>query len=151
MIVDHIRHLGRYAHLFDGAEKIAEFLVKNPLQTLSPAQEYPVPGTDYRISPTVMEPKSFESKRWEGHRRHADLHLVAQGREYLGWLPITQLKMPSDYVKEADVEFYDDPLPGSKILLEEGYFAIFLPEDIHKPLLEGDGSGGIKILLKAKA
>ncbi|MCI8441644.1 MAG: DUF386 domain-containing protein [Provencibacterium sp.] len=151
MIIDHIRNLGRYARLFEDADKIAAFFAEHPLEELKLSQSCPVAGTDYILSPVKIEPKPFEEKRWEGHRRHTDLHLVIRGREYLGWIPVSEMKMSSDYAEEPDVGFFEDRLPGSRISLEEGYFALFLPEDIHKPMLSGEGSGGIKLLLKARA
>lgn len=105
MIIDHIRNLGRYARLFEDADKIAAFFAEHPLEELKLSQSCPVAGTDYILSPVKIEPKPFEEKRWEGHRRHTDLHLVIQGREYLGWIPVSEMKMSSDYAEEPDVGF----------------------------------------------
>ena len=47
--------------------------------------------------------------------------------------PISRLTPVTEYEAARDVRLYSDPVSGSDLRLEPGMFAIFLPQDGHKP------------------
>jgi biofilm protein TabA len=73
-------------------------------------------------------------KRFESHRRYIDIQVNLAGGEIMEWLPASALAVSDDFAPDGDVRFYHQPaqLP-TRLLVEPGHFAIFYPEDAHKP------------------
>jgi YhcH/YjgK/YiaL family protein len=152
MIVDKIQNIGRYIKLVKNADKIADYFKENALDAIAQAKEkISIAGTEYTFSPYEIKAVPSKEKRWEIHRDHIDIHIVLIGKEYVEWLPAEYLKNSIEYKTDADVEFFSDSLKGSPVLLEPGYFCLCMPEDAHKPSISGDGTYGIKTLVKAAA
>jgi len=73
-------------------------------------------------------------KKWETHRLHGDIQYVVTGREQIGYAARESLAVKTLYNPEKDAEFYEAPSgPHAHLLLEAGFFAIFLPQDGHQP------------------
>ena len=96
---------------------------------------------------------------WETHRRFADLQLMLDGEERLGWLPLMAappIKTPYDELR--DVCFYhppadDHPTAPRHLPLTPGHFAIFLPSDLHAPglcPLDGNAQPVTKAVIKIR-
>jgi YhcH/YjgK/YiaL family protein len=68
----------------------------------------------------------------ETHRRFTDLQLILAGREMIQWAPMTGLEMAIPCDDEKDLAFWKDA-PSTDLVLGPGQFAIFLPDDAHKP------------------
>jgi YhcH/YjgK/YiaL family protein len=150
MIVDKIQNIGRYIKLVKNADKIADYFSETALDSIAQAKEkISVPGTGYTFGPYEIKAVPSEEKRWEIHRDHIDIHIVLHGKEYIEWLPAGYLKNSVEYKADVDVEFFSDGLKGSSVLLESGYFCLCMPEDAHKPSISGDGTYGVKTLIKA--
>jgi YhcH/YjgK/YiaL family protein len=73
-----------------------------------------------------------KDKRFESHRLYIDIQYVARGREIAEYLPATELAVAEDQTPKADVIYYHDA-EGTDIVLNEGEFAVFFPQDGHKP------------------
>ena len=71
-------------------------------------------------------------KRFESHRKYIDIQYVARGKEIVEYLPVQGLTVTEDQTPKADVIFYQDAR-GSDIVLNGGEFAVFFPQDGHKP------------------
>lgn len=71
--------------------------------------------------------------RFENHDREIDLQFVVEGIE---WIEITRpedLGEAIDRDTGGDVVFYAAPdVPVTRLLLGEGSFAVFFPEDVHR-------------------
>jgi YhcH/YjgK/YiaL family protein len=73
-------------------------------------------------------------KKWESHRVHGDIQYMVSGAELIGYEQRERLKIHTPYDGARDVEFYEAPNPPlSRFTLNEGSFAIFLPQDGHQP------------------
>ena len=63
----------------------------------------------------------------------------------MGWSPLAACRQPLPFEASEDVGFFSD-VPASWILVPEGSFALFFPDDVHAPLA---GSGRVKkVVLK---
>jgi YhcH/YjgK/YiaL family protein len=89
-----------------------------------------------------------EDGKWEAHQSYIDIQFIREGVEAIGWAPISQLTLTEHYSSQTDVAFYSGA--GSRLLLREGMFAIFFPEDGHMPCLRaGNAAEQVrKIVLK---
>lgn len=78
--------------------------------------------------------------------------MIFSGAEEKAWIPAHHITSSVEYVAEKDVEFFANLDEGSRILMEEGYFCLVMPEDAHKPALApGDVSRpGRKAVIKVE-
>lgn len=73
--------------------------------------------------------------RLEAHRRHADIQVLLGGRESIGWSPLDMTALPDTaWDPAADVQFFAGA-PQIWLHLRPGQFALFLPSDLHLPLV----------------
>lgn len=84
----------------------------------------------------------------ETHKRYADIQVIMKGRERMDYCYAEGLTVKTPYNEEKDVEFYAMK-EASRLLLEAGDFAVFLPDDAHAPKLSaGEPSDVLKIVVK---
>ncbi|MGQ9778953.1 MAG: YhcH/YjgK/YiaL family protein [Bacillota bacterium] len=130
---------GPFARAFRFLE---EFLASSPQDG-----RYEVEGTDlYPLVQTFATAPS-ESKEYEAHRRYADIQLLLEGREAIHWAPVAGLlRLSQPYSDEKDVAFFYSPEggAGASLSLVPGLFAVFYPNDAHKPGCVWDGPCPVK-------
>ena len=57
------------------------------------------------------------------------------------------LKVTKPYKEEIDAAFYEAEVPAQKLLLGDGFFAIYWPQDGHMPCLNADGAETVKTVV----
>jgi YhcH/YjgK/YiaL family protein len=73
-------------------------------------------------------------KRFESHRRYIDIQINLEGGEVMEWTPTRGLTVADDFQPGGDLRFYHAPSRGiTRLLVSPEEFAIFWPEDAHKP------------------
>lgn len=77
--------------------------------------------------------------KWEGHERMIDVQVVVSGRELMGVIEVSGLKLTEDYRAERDLMFFAPAEGGSILKVGPGGVAVFFPEDAHMPSL-ADGA-----------
>ena len=95
--------------------------------------------------------KSDEDCRFEGHRNMIDLQYIIKGGEFIDWHLKDDLVADGAYDEEKDFQFYKCPskLSGTRISLQAGHFAIFFPEDCHRPQInDGTNDSVLKAVVK---
>ena len=129
MICDAWTCLKAYTQI-PGLEEAAAFL--QTADTL-PCGEYPLSGGNFvRIQEYETRPE--EECRWEAHRSYADLQVILQGKEKIGWTPLEQAGEGQEYDPDGDIQFFKGNVKSSAVLvMERGVFALFLPQDAHRP------------------
>jgi biofilm protein TabA len=90
---------------------------------------------------TTKDPKDC---RFETHRKYYDIQYVAEGEEFFGYIPLSELEEDTGYDETRDLEFYKEPENPGWIHLRKGDFAIVSPEDGHKPRCIGDAPCKVK-------
>lgn len=132
MVVDKLENISRYALIIKNCDKLDVFFKANKLKNLEPGR-YPVEGSDMVVNVFDTETRTGFQTPWEIHHFHLDIHIVIKGCEEVEWTPAHNITQSREYVKERDVEFFSDAFIGSRVLIEEGYFCLLMPEDAHKP------------------
>lgn len=95
----------------------------------------------YQINPYVKAIVSeYETKRvneygFEAHKKFIDIQCVLNGEEKVCCLPIEKMNEIKPYNEEKDVVFYDVNSQPQEMIIGNGYFAIFFPQDGHMPQL----------------
>ena len=87
--------------------------------------------------------KDQELCAWESHQHTIDIQYVISGSEKILWMPTSELEGPTKTFENIDrqewkVKDLGSPRP-SQIVLSAGFFAIFLPNEGHCPMIK-DGN-----------
>lgn len=73
-------------------------------------------------------------KRFESHRRYIDIQVNLKGPEIMEWMPRAALTVFEDFKPDNDICFYQQPAHvPTRLLVRPHEFAVFWPEDAHKP------------------
>ena len=131
MIFDTVKNLPQYRHL-DGMGEVIKFLGENSLNDL-PSGRYELPNG---IWCTISESKTKQSGDYEVHRKYVDVQVILAGSEKIGWMPLVDNDADYDFSVEKDIGFFDAESERALTLqMLPETFAVFYPEDAHKPLL----------------
>lgn len=73
--------------------------------------------------------------RFEGHRNMIDVQYMIQGAEIIEWADKKKLFPEESYDCEKDIQFFRSPDKAcmTQLHLQAGDFAIFFPDDAHRP------------------
>ena len=86
--------------------------------------------------------------RFESHREHVDLQYTIAGREIIEWAPRGTLRPDGDFSVERDVGFWLPPEgPSTALVQVPGHFAVFYPEDAHRPKVRIPGHPHVRKLV----
>lgn len=131
MILDALTRRAQYHPLGPHIAAGLDFLATVAPDT--PDGRYPIRGDEVFALVQGYHTAPGTEKRFEAHRRHLDIQLVAAGRERILYAPADALEVETPYEEESDVLFFREPGVSSSLLLTPGHFAIFHPADAHKP------------------
>jgi biofilm protein TabA len=116
--------------------------VQEPTNLAKPDGRYALQGDALFVivesGPTIAS----QLKRFESHRRYIDIQINLKGPEIMEWMPRASLALFEDFKPDNDICFYQQPatIPTS-LMVRPQEFAIFWPEDAHKPCCNpGDAS-----------
>ena len=138
MILDTISHLAEYAGLHPGIRAAAAFLEKCRLENPAPGT-YEIEGRNVYALILDYEPKEKEMLSYESHDRYLDIQCMLLGSEYQWYAPRETLQETVPYNSEKDITRYGFSSQGTRLLLGEGSFAIYSPQDGHLPGVRMDG------------
>lgn len=133
MIYDNIDNLGIYAGISEDIRLGLEWL-----RNVNPDIEKGVYEISPRVKAIVSEytTKEVNENGYEAHRDYIDIQYLLKGKEVICCLPLYYLKEIKAYNSEIDASFYVEA--GEKpqeLLLGNGFFSIFFPQDGHMPCL----------------
>lgn len=73
-------------------------------------------------------------KRPEAHDKYLDIQYIANGAEEIGWcVRHDGLENAEDLRRDKDVIFFKNIADETKLVLCSGMYAIFFPNDVHRP------------------
>ncbi|WP_438446582.1 YhcH/YjgK/YiaL family protein [Gorillibacterium sp. sgz5001074] len=144
MIVSDLATWSKEEHVYSKAlSRGVAFLTESKPETLEPGK-YEIEGDKMfaLVQEGTTEPK--EQRKPEAHNRYIDIqYLMAGEGEVIGVCRRTPETVPSeDYLDSRDIAFFQDVKDESEVLLRPGMFAVFFPDDIHRPLCAVTGQGG---------
>ena len=130
-------------------EQALEFL--RELNEQSPLGITQLRGDKLFVNVHTYLTKSDEDCRFEGHRDMIDLQYIINGGEFIDWHLKEDLVAEGVYDEGKDFQFYKCPtiLSGTRISLKTGHFAVFFPEDGHRPQInDGINDSVLKAVVK---
>lgn len=97
-------------------------------------------GPELYVNVHGYETRPRAETRWESHRRTADLQFCRAGNELIEWAATAPGVASVSYDAEKDFEFWPDGIaPANSLRLSAGMFAVFLPGELHRPMI-ADGA-----------
>ncbi len=149
IIIDNLNNCNLYYGINKNFEKAFAFL-KTFLEKPLDAGTYEIDGKD--VYAMVMDYELKDEGRLETHKEYIDIQAVINGSEIMEYANIDYLTLQEDLTPQKDLLFYEDTPKSSKLKLFNNDFAIFFPNDGHKPGLKGDNGAYVKkIVVKVKA
>jgi biofilm protein TabA len=149
MICDSIDHLERYAVPKSGA--ILKFILEHDCLHL-PDGELEIEGRELFVRIMTYVPKPAAENTFEAHRRYADVQYLVSGAEVMQTARMKDLTPVSDYDPTGDYHFFKVFGAVSDVVVQEGEFAVFYPEQAHRPSCSYAGHKGPvkKLVFKVK-
>jgi YhcH/YjgK/YiaL family protein len=145
MILDTLDHASCYMNLGERLTAALRYLAKTDCKQL-PAGRHDIRGEQiFALAQDYIT--ATDAKRWEAHRKYIDVQYVASGIEMIGYAPLATLAATDAYDEANDGIHFEGT--GGAVIVPAGSFAIFFPQDGHKPgLVAGEPSKVRKIVVK---
>ncbi len=148
MILDKLEHAASYAAISENLKKGFDFLLNTNLSALETGR-YEIDGTNVFALVSEYDSKAHQDCRLEAHRDYADIQYIVSGREAIGYATLQNQEVTTEYIPEKDIIFFTgDTTP---LILENGMFAVFFPQDVHRPCMQINGPEKVKkVVIKLK-
>lgn len=133
MVKGNINNLGDLKKYPEVILEALELLKKEDWNTKENGR-YEIKGKDIFVIISEYETEQESNKKPEVHREYIDIQYIFEGVEAIKLS--TDLGCSSiaiEYNEENDILFYENIEDESTLIMKKGDFAIFYPEDIHKP------------------
>lgn len=130
MIVDYLSHAKTYEAMHPGLKAGFEFLRDHDLEAIEVGR-YDLPGDTGFVLIQAYDSKDEDVAKMEAHRNYIDIQYMISGQEQMGYIPVTDGTLTQAYNPDKDVMFFAET--GSMTRFCPGMFAIFFPQDGHKP------------------
>lgn len=153
MIYGSIENLEQEKRAFSGIVQKGLAYLKNTDFTTVPVGRVELDGDMMfaLVSEYVTEPKSV--RRPEAHKRYIDIQYIVSGEEVIGYSFLAPENIElEEYNAEKDIVFYSTVIGEAYLRLGAGTYAVFFPDDIHRPCCtSGEKPSSIrKVVLKIK-
>ncbi len=149
MVLDALARAGLYRGLGGNFPKAFEFLAATDLGNLADGR-HEIDGTNLFALVQSYTTQETGQKKLEAHRKYADIQVVVRGREIIEWSPLEGLQEEAPYDSDRDLVFYrgNGLVPA---VLGTSFFAVFFPDDVHKPGCLYQAPGDVKkVVVKVK-
>lgn len=91
-----------------------------------------------------QETEPVSDRKPESHFKYVDVQFLIQGKENIGVARSSPLNIRGVHRPEHDIVFYNHVVNESIITLTEGMFAVFFPDDVHRPCCEVNNPARIR-------
>ncbi len=130
MIMDTLKNIDTYLNIHPDMSKVLDFIKTVNENTPAGRIELSQFGGFALIMEYESEPVS--QRKFETHKKFIDVQIILSGRERIDWVPVDNLESLDVYDMESDLAFWKDG-KCTTLFMEKNYFAIFFPNDAHKP------------------
>ncbi|MBL7968060.1 MAG: YhcH/YjgK/YiaL family protein [Prolixibacteraceae bacterium] len=141
MILDKLEQADLYAGINENLRKGFEYLKNTDLASLE-IGKYEIDGKNVFALVSEYDSKKPEDCRPEAHQLYADIQYIVSGREAIGYVTWANQPTTVEYNPEKDIAFFNcETVP---VTVEAGMFAVFYPQDIHRPCMQIDRPEKVK-------
>jgi YhcH/YjgK/YiaL family protein len=143
VIYDTIENLYKYLVYDNRFALVQAFLAEHDVSTL-PAGSYPL---EEGVTANVSDYAPGDGDKFEAHRKFTDLQYVVSGNEKIEVIPLADARESLGY--QPDIEFFAAQASASKeLIMNSGSFAVFAPQDAHRPCIKHSSDTIRKIVFK---
>lgn len=133
MIFGNLENLGNITMYPEAIQKALSYLKENDFTDM-PSGNYELQGKDLYAQVFERMTVPAEQSEAEVHRQYIDLQYLVRGHEQIGYAPDTlTYEVKEDKLEENDVLFYKSVERETFLEMKEKDFAVFFPNDIHRP------------------
>ncbi len=148
MILDKIENADLYSAISVNLKKGFEFLKNTDLSALETGK-YEIEGNEVFALVSEYDSKLPQNCRLEAHRVYADIQYIVSGKEAIGYAPLHNQSVLTEYNSEKDIVFFSGET--TQLIVEAGMFAVFYPQDVHRPCMQIENPEKIKkVVVKVK-
>lgn len=148
MILDKLENADLYAGITENLKKGFDFLKNTNLSALENGK-YEIEGKNVFALVSEYDSKAHQDCRLEAHQAYADIQYIVSGREAIGFAPLNGQTVTAEYLPEKDIVFFSGET--TQLIVEAGMFAVFFPQDVHRPCMQIDGPEKVKkVVMKVK-
>jgi biofilm protein TabA len=153
MIYGRIENLQQEKRVLSGIiQKGLEYLKNTDFTTISTGR-YELDGDTMFALVSEYETELKSVRRPEAHKQYIDIQYIVKGEEAIGHSFLAPANtVLEEYNAEKDIVFYRTVIGESYLRLDAGTYAVFFPDDIHRPCCtSGKKPSSIrKVVLKIK-
>ncbi|MDQ9125198.1 YhcH/YjgK/YiaL family protein [Serratia fonticola] len=132
MIFGHIAHTAA-EHYPPAIAKAVAYLQNTDFTPLS-AGRYEDPATGYVVQVLDLHTQHKDELRPEVHRKNIDVQFLVSGTELIGVAADRGNNViHQELLAQRDIIFYQDVEDESWLTMQPGNFAVFYPQDVHRP------------------
>ncbi len=149
MIYDKIENLSVY---FDENSKFGkvEPALKEFLKAPFDSGKIEIDGDNMWCNVAKYNIEANTPVKYEAHREYADVQVMVDGEENIGWANFSECTVTEDFKEGSDIAFANAP-NGQLFALRKGYFMVFFPEDAHAPCRKSENADfAHKLVFKVK-
>ena len=84
------------------------------------------------------ETRPADERKFEGHKNYIDIQYIVSGSEAMEVCDVKRMVSATEYDPEKDCAFFTATEKTTHLALSTGDYAIFFPDDIHKPGISPD-------------
>ncbi|NOZ20217.1 MAG: DUF386 domain-containing protein [Planctomycetes bacterium] len=132
MIIDLIENWRDCVCLLPGLEAGFRFIAETFSASMGDGR-YELPDGQGYVNLESYRTLPAAERRFEAHRKYADIQVVASGEEMIEWLPVSMLDVEEAHSEDRDAGFYRGAGDATRLHLVPGCFVVFFPGDGHKP------------------
>jgi len=149
MITDSINHLKRYA--VPKSDAILKFIAEHDCAAL-PDGEMEIQGRELFVRIMSYTAKLAAENRFETHRIYADVQYVVSGSELMQTARLADMTPTTEYDDKGDYHFFKTSAVTNDLIVKAGEFAVFYPNQPHRPSCVYEGYKGLvkKLVFKVK-
>ena len=98
-----------------------------------PDGEHEVEGRDIFAKVASYDTSPAEDRKFESHKYYADVQVIIEGEERMDVSLEHNLNPLEPYREKDDVTKLNAPGCFSSLSMKPGMFAVFFPDDVHRP------------------
>ena len=134
MIVANLKDCEKYYGVHKDFKEAFEFLKKLTVDSPDGQTVFRAGEMWVGVSTNAKKDDDGTEKTFEAHRKFIDIQCVIKGQEIMGYSNISEVSTTKmEYDETRDVALYGGEY--STLILKDGDFAVFFPEDAHIPFI----------------
>jgi biofilm protein TabA len=114
--------------------KIAEFINDKNFVNIAPGR-YEVDENYVYVNVEEYYTKTWDTGRFEAHRKYIDVHFVISGEEIISVEDINSLTIQGAYSEEDDIMYFSENIRAKEHLVSPGNFIVLYPDNAHRPCM----------------